>query len=391
MTTRRRLLCYCQSLMGLGHLARTATLLESLSQLFDITLLLGGPAPSDVYLPDGITIIQLPAIEEKPPGTVQDSLDIRSPDVILHRRQRLAAHTATTTAPDVVLIELFPFGRKKFTPEILGLIKAARVAGRNPIVLSSVRDILVRGRSNQQAHDDRARDVLMKHFDGVLVHVDQQFARLAETFKPRHPVSIPVYHTGFVVRNRSTRKRRVGEAQQLVVSSGGGRYGEPLLRSALRAYQGMDNAPRLKLIAGPMLPAESFGQLLKASQNTDGVHVVRSVPDLPAELAVAVGSVSQAGYNTTMEVLVSGVPALLVPFVSPTDDEQSRRARRLADLGLIRVLEAPYDDAQLRWQMQEICRFRPARVNLDMDGAANSAKLIDDLVGSREPKRRISV
>jgi predicted glycosyltransferase len=44
-----------------------------------------------------------------------------------------------------------------------------------------------------------------------------------------------------------------------------------------------------------------------------------------------------AGYNTVCEVLAAGTPTLLVPRVAPRA-EQSIRARRLAELGLVRTL-----------------------------------------------------
>ena len=48
-------------------------------------------------------------------------------------------------------------------------------------------------------------------------------------------------------------------------------------------------------------------------------------------------SVSMGGYNTTMNILASGVPALVWPFGQ--NREQRLRAERLADLGALRVLE----------------------------------------------------
>ena len=64
-----------------------------------------------------------------------------------------------------------------------------------------------------------------------------------------------------------------------------------------------------------------------------GLELVRTVPDLGAELRAAAASVSQCGYNTALELLRSRVPALVVPYATPEEDEQRRRARRLARLG----------------------------------------------------------
>jgi hypothetical protein len=82
------------------------------------------------------------------------------------------------TRPAVLLVELFPFGRKKFAGEILPLIRAARRQAGGPArVVCSLRDILVDARPDQQHHDNRARWLADRYFDAVLVHADPAFAR----------------------------------------------------------------------------------------------------------------------------------------------------------------------------------------------------------------------
>ena len=83
--------------------------------------------------------------------------------------------------PAVVLVELFPFGRAKFARELVPLLEAARAAGA--FTACSLRDILVSGRDDQRALDDRARALADAHLDAVLVHCDPRFARLEETFR----------------------------------------------------------------------------------------------------------------------------------------------------------------------------------------------------------------
>ena len=101
----------------------------------------------------------------------------------------------------MLLVELFPFGRKKFAGEILPMIRAG--AARSPaaprVVACSLRDILVDARPDQQHHDDRARWLADRYFDAVLVHADPAFARLEDSFRPRRPLRTPVFHSGYVV------------------------------------------------------------------------------------------------------------------------------------------------------------------------------------------------
>jgi predicted glycosyltransferase len=105
------------------------------------------------------------------------------------------------------------------------------------------------------------------------------------------------------------------------------------------------------------------------------------VPDLGAELRSAGVSVSQCGYNTALDVLRARVPALVVPYRAPGEDEQARRADRLAALGVVRVLDpAELDGATLAAAARELVGTVPSKPDLDLDGARTSAELLAELV-----------
>jgi len=187
------LLLYCQHSVGIGHLVRSFNLARGLSERFRVVLLNGGPLPADQRIPAGVEMIQLPPL----------TMDHRHELLSLDRNHSLAQAQALRkaqilacfehTRPSVLLIELYPFGRRKFAPEILPLLDAARRRPAPPLIVSSVRDILVHGRADQQTHDDLAQRVLDQYFDAVLVHADAAFVRLEETFQPRQPSRVPVH------------------------------------------------------------------------------------------------------------------------------------------------------------------------------------------------------
>jgi predicted glycosyltransferase len=250
------------------------------------------------------------------------------------------------------------------------------------VTVSSVRDLLV-GRETDDEHDERAGALANRLLDGVLVHADPRFARLEETFRPRTPLRVPVWHTGFVVRPCRRRPATPGKAR-VVVSAGGGRFGAPLLHAAIGAHRLLDGRVDMKLVAGPFLPESDWRRLLRHARSADGVVLRRSVPDLGAELAAASASVSQCGYNTALEVVSCGIPALVVPFVAPGEDEQIQRAGRLARRGAVRVLSPrSLSPAALAHELEQLLDFRPAPHSLDVDGGARSAELIDALVRER--------
>jgi predicted glycosyltransferase len=351
---KARLLFHCHHELGLGHLVRSLALARALTRHFDVVLLAGGELPADLELPREVEVVPLP--EGRRAETVLDAF----------RRVR----------PDVIIVELFPFGRKKLAPELLPMLTEAR----GPLVVCSLRDILVRGRSDQLAHDERAATTANALFDLVLVHADPALVRLEETFRPRTPLHVPVRYTGFVVPDRPLPDGpRTGP---LVVSAGGGRFGGPLLRAARLAAPSIHERTglRTRLVAGPFLPEDEWRAL---ERDSDGdVDLVQSVPDLAAELAVARASLSQCGYNTALDVLRARVPALVAPFAAPGEDEQTRRASLLANAGTVRVVDdlAPH---ALAAAVDSILDTTPPEMRLDLDGARHTADLLGALVAER--------
>jgi len=288
--------------------------------------------------------------------------------------------------PDVLVVELFPFGRKKFAPELVPLLDEARAAGANrPLVACSVRDILVTRPVDQDVHDDRACQLANRYFDAVLVHSDRRFARLEESFHPSSPLRVPVYHTGFVVRaDDGVPSDATTTPRPLVVSAGGGLVGERLLSTAVEAHRLLRDtgAPPVDVITGPFVAPRAWRELTDAARELPGLRVRRWVPRLLAELRHAAGSVSECGYSTALDLVRAAVPAVVVPHSEVSEDEQMRRALRLEALGAVRVLDpTELSPSSLAAAIRALSDFEPRPVALDLDGANATTRLLAGLVG----------
>ncbi|HEX2103547.1 MAG TPA: glycosyltransferase [Solirubrobacteraceae bacterium] len=384
--TRPTVLFYCQHSLGLGHLVRSFALAEALAARFRVVLLNGGRVPRGMPLPAGVEVVSVPPLGMSVDGTLVSHDGRRSAEraLELRRDQMLALHDEVR--PDVVFVELFPFGRKKFAVELLPLLRAARAAGA--LTVCSVRDILVGSRPDQARHDERASTTANELFDAILVHADPAFARLEDSFRPATPLRTPVHYTGFVLpRSEASRaiapRPEATERPRVLVSAGGGLYGGDLMRAAVDAHR-LDLADAgidLRLVCGPFLPDDEWRALRAAARGRRGLDVRRSVPDLRAELATAAASVSQCGYNTALDVLHAGVPALVVPFRAGQEDEQDRRADRLERMGALRMLEAERaDGATLAAEVRALLEFRPAPVELSFDGARTTTLIVGNLL-----------
>ena len=384
---RPALLFYCQHSLGLGHLTRSLALARALSERFRVVLLSGGRVPGELALPPGVEVVGLPPVGLAADGTLVSRDRRRGLERAMELRREMIGDAYRRHRPRVVLIELFPFGRKKFRGELMPLLERADEDPSQPLVVCSLRDILV-GRSDQREHDERASRLANRWFDAVLVHSDPRFARLEESFRPRTPLRIPVHHTGFVVAPRDRGRPADAPAatngagpRRLLVSAGGGIAGEPLLRAAIEAGALVrDDGVRIKVVAGPFLPESAWRSLRSAARDRPGVELRRSVTDLRAELETSAASVSQCGYNTALDLLMSRVPALVVPFAEPGEDEQTRRARRLERLGAVRVLDPRSLSADaLAWEIRRLRDFRAAPIELDFGGADEATRLIAQL------------
>jgi predicted glycosyltransferase len=382
---RPTLLFYCQHALGMGHFVRSGALAAALEQRFRVVLVNGGPRLRRYRWPRGVEVVDLTPLAFEPDRLLV-ALDSRWPLAEACRiRQDRMLDLFRSLRPDALLIELFPFGRKKFAPELLSLLEEARASrDRRPVVVSSVRDILVSRKRAQLEHDDWARTLAEHYFDAVLVHSDPNFARLEDSFRPHAPLRIPVYYTGFVRANSgdepSAPVRRRGH---VLVSAGGGAVGEPLLRAAVDAHALLwpRERIRMKIVAGPLLPDRIWRSLREATWRRRGLTMVRSVSDLSRELRTCAASVSQCGYNTSLEILAAGVPALVIPFASWQENEQMKRAARLQELGAVRVLDPRQLDApRLAEEIPALLRFQPRRPRFDLDGVGTTAQLVELLV-----------
>ncbi len=390
MTLRPTVLFYCQHAMGMGHLVRSLALAEALSESFRVVLLNGGELPPSLSWAPEIEIINLSPLRFEDGQLI--SCDERYSVAQAQKLRRdLILDAYRLLLPDVLLTELYPFGRKKFEFELLPLLQLAKTESRfAPLVVCSLRDILVNSRRNQQKHEEYVEAAANRWFDAILVHSDPSFAYLDESFHPRTRLLPSVYHTGFIVGKKRNLRRQTSRNGPIVVSAGGGHYGFQLLSAAVEAHALISKREpfSMKLVAGPFLPDEQWAALRHACDGREGITLVRCVPDLLSELSQARASISQCGYNTAMEIIQAQVPALVVPFADGGEDEQLKRARRLEALGAVRVLEQKHmTPARMADEIQTLMSFQPRTADLNLEGARRSTEILMSLVNERRGTR----
>ena len=376
-----RVFFYVQHLLGIGHTVRAAALTRAMRRAgMDVVYVSGGFDALDTPLM-GARVVRLPPARTKD-ASFKTLLgeDGRPVDDRWRVRRRAALLDAFhAAAPDIVLIETFPFGRWQFRFELLPLLDAARGRAR---IVCSLRDILVPKRN-----PDRLAaivDIVRDYFDLVLVHGDPDLVRLEATFAPAASIAAKLRYTGYVALDKPASGPAPGPAPtepDVVVAAGGGGAGGALMRAALAARPScvLHDRP-WRFLIGPNLPPDDVAALRVAP----GVTIDPVRPDYRALLAASALSISQAGYNTVMDLLLARARSVVVPFSTHGQSEQALRAGLLAERGWLCVAdEATLTPERLAAAIDRAAAApRPDPHGLDLDGARRSAALIARLAGA---------
>jgi predicted glycosyltransferase len=382
-------LLYVQHLLGIGHMRRSLRIVEALAREgIRVTLISGGEPLSSLACTSAERVIQLPPIRALDAGfkVLVDGTGRPIDDELRTARRSALLAAFAGAQPDAVLIEAFPFGRRAFRFELDGLIEAARARLPRPLILCSLRDVVVLPSDPRRPKEivDRVRN----DFDFVLVHGDPAFIPLEESFPLASEISDRLIYTGYVAKapeaGHAAASEETAGADEVVVSVGGGAVGGTLLRTAIETRrQGYLANRRWRLLAGPNLPEPEFAAL--AAGLPEGVVLEQYRPDFPQMLGRCRVSVSQAGYNTVLDILAARAAAVVVPFASGRETEQSLRAERLAARGVLELVpENKLSPERLASAIDRAISARPATIAIDTGGAGRSARLIADMIRSSD-------
>lgn len=371
-----RVLFWVQHLLGTGHLRRAVAIARAAAdQGLDVTILSGGPSLR--HLDCGTAKLeQLPplrAIDEAFSGLAQPDGSAVTPAFLAARREA-ALVILDTCRPDLLVTETYPFGRRQLREEALALVDAARASGAQ--IACSVRDILQR--PSKPARHDEMLAIALERYDHVMVHADPRIVPFDLTFSQAEHLGDRLAYTGYIAGATGRRSLQGPGTGEVVVSIGGGATGGPVLEAALGARAHAKRAGGLtwRLLVGHDFEAGALGERLV--RPPEGVVVEPARPDFADLLANSAISISQAGYNTAVDILAAGTRAVLVPFARGGETEQTDRAKRLADLGVAIMLKEEDLSAERLAEAVDAALALPRRepLDIDLDGAANSAALL---------------
>jgi predicted glycosyltransferase len=370
----KRLAFYCQHLLGIGHLTRSLALCKSLCEKFEVDFIQGGEDIGLVLDHTNLNRIQIPPLlmNESDSKLFVPNAERSLEEQWLLRRDHL--RKIADTKYDVIITELYPFGRKKFRDEILGFLDQVKKMNPQVFVATSVRDILVE-KPDQSGYDQKILEIVNKYYDSILVHADPEVVKLEETYSLATRLKEKIYYTGYVCESVPPRLLNLRK-KQILVSSGGGVVGIDLLLACIDAAKEIIDYKWL-ITLGPYLSLSDQDLLKEKSRNSKNIELVPFLKNFEIVLSESELSISLAGYNTLMNVLNTRTRALVFPYKA--NREQTLRSEKLKERGLVEIVEAE-DLKNLAAMVKTILETKYPETNLNLNGAEVSALKLAEVV-----------
>jgi predicted glycosyltransferase len=344
-------LAYSHDGYGLGHLRRNLRIAVGLRQIrpdVEVLLATGAKDAGQLVSAQGIDHVQLPPVVKTGAGRYESASGVNQAiEDIVARRSAILERTVADFAPDILLADRHARGLHRELDPALGV---HRRRGQARAVLG-LRDILDEPAVIEREWEQyQITSAIEDYYDEVLCYGDRSvYDQVAEYALP-DAVAGRLRYTGYLAdaqlgagaapvapADRAELRGPAG-ARLVVCTLGGGQDASPIAAAFLAAMRYLRAAGdwRGVLVTGPYMAEDAVAEL-RRHPDSDGVLVIRMTSDLPGYLAAADVAFCMGGYNTTCEVLALGVPAVIVPRITPRL-EQLMRARRLAERGLVHWL-----------------------------------------------------
>ena len=425
MKKKKRIVFFSQHLLGVGHHFRNFQIVRALAKSYKVYFVDGGREVRNIDIPS-VRTIRLPALfkDLESQRTVCEDAKFSLQEAQKKRKQILL-ETIAQIQPDIFVIELFPFARTRLYKELIPAIQKARALNPKVKVICSVREIIKKAPQKELARKkppdreasffiprmiwyavsfwrkdeknkrlarlyyERVVPVLNRYFDYVLIHGDPRLFQLESFFPWIEDIEIPVEYTGYVSeklesRDANTQKTIEEQGPYVLVSVGGGILGWDMITTAVRAWkilcdQGYIQNMKMVIFAGIFMKDAEYDAIKKMCTG-DAFYLSRFTNNFLQWMQSAELSISQAGYNTCMNVLETGVKAILVPIPAERDLDQAPRAKKLSEFGIADMIRS--EELTLERMANAILErleSPPVEHNIVLNGAERTEQLLSSL------------
>ncbi|MER9317467.1 glycosyltransferase family protein [Mesorhizobium sp. M0659] len=384
-----RILMYSHDTFGLGHLQRCRTIAHSLVGDFrglQVLIISGATIAGAFDYRARVDFVKIPSVIKLRNGeytSLEKDIDLHE---TLRMRQSIIRHTAESFRPDIFIVDKEPLGLRGEIEDTLSYLKT-----RGTTLVLGLREVM--DAPHLLEAEWARRDVMRKiglFYDKVWVYGPPDFYDPLTGLEVPPAVRAKMKFVGFL--QRSLQQNQLPghrpEGDYILVTTGGGGDGADLIHNVIEAYQ---QDPRLQhralIVLGPYMPARKRNKLVRKGAKIPYVKIIEFDNRMEELIAGAKAVVAMGGYNTYCEILSFDKPALIVPRVTPRE-EQLIRARRAAELGLIEMLlPEEAEDAQRFADALQVLPGRPrpsqSNAHLTLEGLPHISEIVAELLDRR--------
>ncbi len=347
-----RVLIYSHDTFGLGHLRRCRAIAHALVENYSklsVLILSGSPIIGSFDFRARVDFVRVPGVIKLRNGeytSLNLHLDISE---TLALRQSIIQHTADIFAPDLFIVDKEPLGLRGEVASSLKMLKA-----RGARLVLGLRDILDDPESlAEEWQRKKALPAIRNLYDEIWIYGMRDIYAPLDGIPISPAVADKITYTGYLCPRLPSPPAamvmpEVTRNPYLLVTTGGGGDGEGLIDWVLSAYElsatrtGPAPLPAL-IILGPFMNPDAQAAFTMRAARLPAITILTFDSHIEQFEAGATGIVAMGGYNTFCEILARDKPALIVPRATPRL-EQTIRAERASDLGLITMLTDPKDN-----------------------------------------------
>ena len=343
-----KLVVYSHDAFGLGNIRRMMAICEHLlASIPNLSILLisGSPVLHRFRTPQGLDYIKLPCVGRNQMGEVSTKFLGIGASTAVKLRSNLIQTVVAHFEPDLLLVDKKPYGLQG---ELTDTLDWLRIHLPNTRCVLLLRDILDRPVVTIAEWRRLGYvEAISNLYHQVLVLGTPEVFDLSAEYQLPTAVAQKVRSCGYIRKLPGNypaefMRHQLGvqsDEQLVLVTPGGGEDGDCLIETYLTGLAHL--APGHKIhsvvICGPEMPRARRQTLCRAAAAYPNVQMLEFTDDLMSYMGAADSVVSMGGYNTTCEILSLAKPAVVIPRISPVQ-EQWIRAKRLAELGLLRVI-----------------------------------------------------
>lgn len=338
---------YSHDTYGLGHIRRTRAIANSLVKEhpeLSILILSGSSLAGSFKFGPGIDFVHVPSVTKNVDGSYSGANLRMELSEVTKLREALIRQAAESFRPDIFIADKEPTG---FRGELVPTLNMLADMGTRRVI--GVRDVLDDPDTlRAEWHDKGAIRTLTDYYDDILVYGSEAFYRPLDAIPLPAELRTCIVYTGYLRRTvpgglNAVKYPRMTKRPFILVTTGGGGDGAGLIDWVISAYEADPNIPLpAVLVYGPYLSTTQRVQFTERVDRLSNVEGLTFDPKIERLMNRATAVVAMGGYNTFCEILSFDKPALLVPRARPRL-EQTIRAERAADLGLVRMLADPVE------------------------------------------------